>query len=93
MSMHSKHFIMGFPRLSPRKEAYKNVMYAGTEQGGGESFHGLWRSDQPHGHGVFRWFDGDKYLGSWKDGWTFCLLFCMLYLFFFILVSSPITLP
>ena len=23
---------------------------------------------QPHGHGVFRWFDGDKYLGAWNDG-------------------------
>ena len=45
--------------------------------GGGESYHGLWRADQPHGHGIFRWFDGDKYLGQWNDGQVtdFCPMF------------------
>lgn len=37
-------------------------------EGGGESFHGMWRADQPHGHGIFRWFDGDRYLGAWNSG-------------------------
>jgi len=23
---------------------------------------------QPHGHGVFRWFEGDMYMGEWKEG-------------------------
>jgi len=39
-------------------------------QGGGESYHGMWRADQPHGFGVFRWFDGDRYIGAWNSGFS-----------------------
>eukprot|EP00960_Hanusia_phi_P038961 753676-Hanusia_phi.AAC.14 len=33
-----------------------------------ESYYGLWREDQPNGHGVFRWFSGDIYMGEWQIG-------------------------
>lgn len=36
--------------------------------GGGETYHGLWRNDQPNGHGLFRWYDGDMYMGEWNVG-------------------------
>ena len=37
-------------------------------KGGGESYYGLWRADVPNGHGVFRWFTGDVYMGQWTNG-------------------------
>ncbi len=33
-----------------------------------ESYFGLWRDHEPHGHGMFRWFDGDMYFGEWSGG-------------------------
>jgi len=36
--------------------------------GGGESYYGLFQHNQPHGFGIFRWFEGDMYLGEWKEG-------------------------
>jgi hypothetical protein len=33
-----------------------------------ESYYGLWRADQPNSFGVFRWYDGDMYLGEWDVG-------------------------
>jgi hypothetical protein len=37
-------------------------------KGGGECYYGLWRNDKPHDHGMFKWYDGDRYMGMWTDG-------------------------
>mmetsp|Transcript_31503 Transcript_31503/g.74873 ORF Transcript_31503/g.74873 Transcript_31503/m.74873 type:complete len:472 (+) Transcript_31503:42-1457(+) len=36
--------------------------------GGGESYFGLWRENQPNAHGLFRWYNGDMYFGEWSVG-------------------------
>lgn len=45
-----------------------NFCPTGANFGAAESYFGLWREDQPNGHGLFRWFDGDLYLGEWNIG-------------------------
>ncbi|KAJ1477061.1 hypothetical protein T484DRAFT_1822591 [Baffinella frigidus] len=43
----------------------------GRRRGGAqrcESYYGLFQHNQPHGFGIFRWFEGDMYLGEWKEG-------------------------
>ena len=46
----------------------KSVSYCEHHDLETESYFGLWRADQPHDHGIFRWYDGDMYQGDWSDG-------------------------
>ncbi len=78
-SQHSRsaHRRCKFPCCSPSlKPAHPNsaaappsALRARLRDGGAaESYFGLWRDHEPHGHGMFRWFDGDMYFGEWSGG-------------------------